>query len=99
MKTVSSTTASKAKAVCRPCLSGTRYDQRARTHEPICGIAAPATAAHTCGHGGRTSASTVAIIATSPTANTATETGSTRLCPSRSISRAWSTANPAFAMR
>ena len=99
MNTVSSTTASKAKAVCRPALSGTRCDQRARTHEPICGIAAPDSAAHRCGQGARTSSSTVVISPVMPTAKTATATGSTRRCPSRSISRAWSTENSALAMR
>ena len=79
MNTVSSITASKANAVCSSCLSGTSSDQRARTHDPICGIAAPDSAAHRCGHGGGTSASTAHIIATSPAAKTPTATGSTRL--------------------
>ena len=54
--------------------------------DPIGGNPVPATAANSCGHGVGQPASTAAIIATIPTANTAAATGSTRLWPSRSIS-------------
>ena len=53
MNTVSSTTASKANAVCRSRLSSTRCDHRARIEDPICGSAAPATAALRWGQGAR----------------------------------------------
>ncbi len=49
--TTSSKTLSAANAVCRSLATGSRWAHRARTMVPICGIAAPASAAHTCGHG------------------------------------------------
>ncbi len=99
MKTASSTTASKANAVCRSRAGRSRWDQRARTEEPTCGRAAPATAAHRCGHGTGASASTVAIIATRAAANTTMVAGSTRCCPHRSVSRPCHTENSALAIR
>ena len=86
MKTTSSTADSKAKAVCRSPLSFTTYIQRARMDDPIGGSPVPAAAAKRCGHGVGRPASTATIIATRPTPNTAAAAGSTRLCPSRSIS-------------
>ena len=99
MKTTSSTTDSNAKAVRRSPLSSTRCDQRERTDEPIWGSPAPATAANRCGHGAGRPASTEAIIPTSPREKRPAASGSTRLCPNRSMSRAWRTANEAFATR
>jgi len=84
MNTDSSTTASNANAVCRSRRSGTSRDHRERTLAPICGIAAPETAAHTCGHGSGQSTSTAAIISSIPAAKMPIAQGSTRLCPHRS---------------
>ena len=67
--------------------------------DPICGIAAPASAAHRCGQGAGRSSSTAAIVATMPAEKTSAAGSSTRPWPSRSISRAWSTATAALAIR
>ena len=47
MKTASSTTPSKAKAVCTSAGESSTWDQRARTQAPMGGMLAPATAAAT----------------------------------------------------
>ena len=99
MKTTSSITDSKAKAVCSRLRSSMRWDQRARMDEPICGSPAPATAANRCGQGAPRPDSTATIIPTSPRVNIPAATGSTRLWPSRSISRAWRMAKEALATR
>jgi hypothetical protein len=99
MKTISSTTDSRANAVSSSRLSSTRCDHRARTDDPIWGRVAPASAENRCAHGVVRSPSTASIIATRPALNSPAASGSTRLWPRRSISRACTIANAALATR
>ena len=95
-KTTSSATPSTANAVCRSPASSSRWAHRARTMVPTCGIAMPATTASRWGHGKDQPSVTATTIRLelSPKATVSTE--STRVCPNRSVSRPWSTANPAL---
>ena len=88
MKTVSSTTASSANAVCRSAgRSCSTWLQRARTQVPIVGSPAPATAAsgHTT-HGDQPAVTEATSRPVAP-AYTSTRGSSTRDWPSRSSSR------------
>jgi hypothetical protein len=97
MNTVSSRTASNANAVCTIGRSGTTYDHRARTHEPISGCAAPATNARAAAAGVPHAPSTAAIVSSSAPEDSSTLAGSSRLCPNRSTSRPCTIANSELA--
>ena len=85
--TTSSATLSAANAVCRSLATGSRWAHRARTMVPICGIAAPARAAQTCGHGSAHSSTIAMIIRLVVSAKATVSTYSTLPWPNRSASR------------
>ncbi len=85
--TTSSKTLSAANAVCRSLATGSRWAQRARTMVPIWGIAAPESAAQTCGHGVAQSSTIETIIRVVVSAKATASTYSTRPWPNRSASR------------
>ena len=78
MNTASSMTASMAKAVVRRGRSSrSRWVQRARTSDPVCGVNTPATAAARCGSGSAASRVTASTTAATPIAYPAPASSST----------------------
>ena len=97
MNTASSTTDSRAYAVCTSRGSSSTYDQRARTHVPTGGSISPATIARAKTlHRGH-SPCTAAMSSASAAPHVRIRAGSTRNCPSRSRARPWKIVAAAFA--
>ena len=97
MNTASSTTDSRAYAVCTSRGSSSTYDQRARTQVPTGGSISPATIARAKTlHRGH-SPCTAAMSSASAAPHVTIRAGSTLNCPSRSRARPWKIVAAAFA--